>query len=241
MNSVPSLQSLQKDLKILANPSRAIFLQRFFKTRKGEYAHGDVFLGIVVPESRKIARRYNDLSRSNLKKLLVSKIHEERLVALFILVHQFQRGDEKNQKAIYRFYLQHTAFVNNWDLVDLSADKILGEYLFTHPQEKSILPKLARSKHLWEKRIAMIATYAFFKHGKSEETFRMAKILLHDPHDLIHKAVGWMLREAGKRVSLQEEKIFLHQYATRMPRTALRYAIEKFSEPERQKYLAMGS
>jgi 3-methyladenine DNA glycosylase AlkD len=228
------LDAIRKDIKKEADSKKAAFLGRFFKTGPGQYAEGDVFLGLTVPQSRLIVAKYKDLALTDCLALLKSKIHEERLIALLIMVYQFSRGDEKVHKQIYEAYLAHTKYINNWDLVDLSADKIVGEYLFNNVK---ILEKLAHSKNLWEKRIAIIATFAFIKKGETGATFTIADILIQDKHDLIHKAVGWMLREAGKRVSEPElEKYLKTRYKT-MPRTMLRYAIERFEEGKRKKYL----
>lgn len=229
------IEELRLELKKLENFKKAKFLSRFFKTGKGEYAEGDIFLGLAVPESRKIAIKYKDLSFDELKQLLRSKYHEERLIALLILVHNFDKGSYKEKERIAKYYLQNTKYINNWDLVDLSADKIVGEFLLDN--NRSILISLAKSKNLWERRIAMIATYAFIKNGIHEPTFEIAKILLSDKHDLIHKAVGWMLREVGKRCSEKAEIEFLNTYYKTMPRTMLRYAIERFPEEKRKKYL----
>lgn len=217
------------------NKEKGIFLQRFFKTRKGEYAEGDIFAGLSVPQSRQIAAVYSQLSLTDAKKLLSSKIHEERLIALLILVSQFKNGDKDLQKKIFNLYLQNTKYINNWDLVDLSADKIVGKYLLD--KDRGILKTLAHSSSLWEKRIAIIATYQFIIHGEYKDTFKIAEILLNDPHDLIHKAVGWMLREVGKRVSQEAEEEFLKKYYKTMPRTMLRYAIERFPEDKRAFYM----
>jgi 3-methyladenine DNA glycosylase AlkD len=231
-----SLSQLQKDIKKVANPARAKVSQGFFKTGRGQYGEGDVFIGITVPQSRLIARKYFDLSLGEIETLLKSKIHEERLVALLILVFQFEHGDEPERKKIFDFYRQQTAHVNNWDLVDLSADKIVGRYLFSHPKEKTILRTLAKSTNLWERRIAIVATFWFIKNNEFADTFKIAVLLLKDNHDLIHKAVGWMLREVGKR-SETAEKNFLKKYYKIMPRTMLRYAIERFPPSVRQAYL----
>lgn len=228
------LQQLQKEIRSKSNADKAKFLQRFFKTGKGQYAEGDIFLGIVVPESRKIAKKYKNLSIADTVKLLTSKHHEERVIALFILTAHFKKADPLLQKKIVALYLKSTKYINNWDLVDLSAKEILGEYLTNKP--KQILTQLAHSKSLWEKRIAMIATHAFIKKNQYSETLKIAKILLKDNHDLIHKAVGWMLREVGNR-SLETEEKFLQDHLQKLPRTALRYAIEKFPETKRKKYL----
>jgi len=231
-----TVSKLRKELKIKASSQKAKILQQFFKTSKGEYAEGDIFLGVVVPEIRKVAKKYSSLKLEDVAQLLHSKIHEERLAALLIMVGKFQAGKEKGK--IYNLYLKNTKHVNNWDLVDLSADKIVGDYLFNKP--KVILYKLAKSKNIWERRIAIMATFNFIKNNKFEETFKVAKVLLGDKHDLIHKAVGWMLREIGKRDRKAEEK-FLKKYCRKMPRTMLRYAIEKFPERKRRKWLLVPS
>ena len=228
------ISTLKKELKKLGNPKKAKILQGFFKTGKGEYGEGDVFLGISVPDSRKISLKYKDLPPSDIEKLLESKIHEERLIALLILVHNFQHTNEKQK--IYNFYLKHTKYINNWDLVDLSAHYIVGAYLNDKP--KNILLKLAKSKSIWDKRIAIISTYYFIRNQKSAEwTFKISEILLNDKHDLIHKAVGWMLREVGKNISQKVEEEFLIKYYKKMPRTMLRYAIERFPIDLKSKYL----
>ncbi len=219
----------------LGNKKRAIGSARFFKTGPGQYGEGDIFLGLTVPQCRFVSQSYANISLSTIIKLLASKIHEERLIALLILVDQYRQSSDQDKQAIFHFYLSKTQYINNWDLVDLSADKIVGEYLYT--TSPVILKKLAQSKNLWERRIAMIATFAFIKKGEYAITFTIAKILLHDNHDLIHKACGWMLREVGKRVSKKQLIIFLNQYSKTMPRTMLRYAIEHFSDKERQKFL----
>ena len=229
------LDALRKDVELLANPEKAKVLRGFFKTGSGQYGEGDVFLGIVVPASRKIAKKYADLALEEVLALLKSKIHEERLIALFILISQFKKGDIQIKKEIFRLYLKHTAYINNWDLVDLSADKIVGTYLEKRPKE--ILYELARSESLWERRISIIATFHFIKEGKYEDTFAVASILLRDREDLIHKATGWMLREVGKRCSEEAEEVFLRKHLEEMPRTMLRYAIERFSPEKRRQYL----
>ena len=225
---------LQYKIKKLANPKKAVILQRFFKTGPGEYGEGDKFLGLTVPQCRALAQKYQKLSFVDVSKLLQSLFHEERLIALLILVHNFQTGDNNARQKIYNFYLKNTNYINNWDLVDLSADKIVGAYLLN--KNSTILFKLARSKNLWERRIAIISTWQFIKNDKFDLTIKLSRPLLKDEHDLMHKAVGWMLREVGKR----DKKTlinFLHRYHTQMPRTALRYAIERFSETERRAWL----
>jgi 3-methyladenine DNA glycosylase AlkD len=220
------LNELRKDLKRLANPDKAKISQGFFKTAVGQYGEGDIFLGISVPAQRTVALKYKDLSLEDIEQLLKSKIHEERLTSVMILVYKFLDGDEDLKKQIFDFYLKNAQFVNNWDLVDASADKIVGAHLFD--KDKNILLKLANSKNLWEKRIAIVSTYYFIRKKQSEYTFKIAEILLKDPHDLIQKAVGWMLREVGKNVSQEVEEEFLKRHYKVMPRTMLRYSIERF-------------
>lgn len=227
--------SPQQQLKKLANPKKALGVARFFKTGKGEYGEGDIFLGITVPETRVVAKQYKDLLLKEIEKLLQSKIHEERLLALFILVNQFKKADEAKQKQIFDMYLTNTKYVNNWDLVDSSAEYIIGGYLMN--RSKNVLKKLAQSTSIWERRIAIMATFQFIKQKQHDHTFIIAEILLKDTHDLIHKAVGWMLREVGKRIDESIEEIFLQQHYQKMPRTMLRYAIERFDEKKRKKYL----
>ena len=226
--------SIQVVIHAQANPTRAKSSKRFFKTGKGEYAEGDIFIGITVPQSRVIAKTYHALPLPEIKKLLNSKIHEERAIALFILVDQFIRGDERLRAQIYRLYIASIKYINNWDLVDVSAPTIVGGFLMDKP--KDVLTKLAQSKNLWHRRIAIIATQYFIRKNQYNETLRIAELLLTDTHDLIHKAVGWMLREVGNR-SLETEEVFLKKYYKTMPRTMLRYAIEKFSEEKRLQYL----
>ena len=229
-----SLSEIRKEISKQKNPAQAINLQRFFKTGKGEYSEGDVFYGIKVPVQRIIAKQFKDLPLEDLKILVTSKVHEERLVAAFILVDQYKKGDEKKKKIIFDFYLKNRKGINNWDLVDLSAPKIVGAHLID--KEKDLLYKFARSKDLWEKRISIISTYAFIREHFFEDTLNISGILLNDKHDLIHKAVGWMLREIGNR-DLETEVEFLKKHYKTMPRTMLRYAIEKFPESKRIKYL----
>lgn len=230
------VNGLRAELRGKADPKKAKLLGRFFKTGKGEYGEGDVFLGgISVPEQRKIAKKYRDLDLSEIQKLLESRYHEERCTALMILTGQFNKGNNWLKNEIYRFYLRNTKHVSNWDLVDTSADKIVGAYL--EDKDKSVLYKLARSRNLWERRVAVMATFYYIKLGKAEETLKIARILLSDKEDLIHKAVGWMLREIGKRCGEEAEEKFLREYYRTMPRTMLRYAIERFPEEKRRKYL----
>ena len=229
-----TVQKIKKRLKQLADKGKAEVLQRFFKTGPGEYGEGDVFIGVKVPDLRKVAKDFQDIATEDVIVLLESAIHEERLLALLILVRKYVKGNETAKKRIYRLYLKKTKFINNWDLVDVTAHHIVGDYLMD--KNKAPLYRLAKSEDLWERRIAILATFYFIKHGKYEETLKIAKILLTDKEDLIHKAVGWMLREIGKRDMIFEE-MFLKQHYKEMPRTMLRYSIEKFPEPKRQKYL----
>lgn len=226
-----SIQSLKSDLQALANPTKAVFFPSFFKTGPGQYGEGDVFIGVTVPEQRVVAKKYESLSLGDVEKLLESPIHEHRITALLILVLKYQKTRDAK---IVDFYLAHTKQVNNWDLVDSSADKILGHSLLDVKHD--ILYTLVKSSVLWERRIAIVATWAFIRKNEFEDTFRLSEMLLSDKHDLMHKAVGWMLREVGKR----DEKAlcdFLDIHCTQMPRTALRYAIERFEEKKRKGYL----
>lgn len=229
------IEQLKKDLQNLANPEKAKLLQGFFKTSKGEYGEGDIFLGIMVPKQRKVAKKYKDLTLDQLEQLLNSNIHEHRLTAVFILVDKYKKAEEKQREEIFNFYLSNTKNINNWDLVDLSAPNIVGNYILDKPRD--ILYKLAGSKSLWEKRISILATFEFIKNNEYQDTLKISEILLDDTHDLIHKGVGWMLREVGKRVSQEKEEGFLKKHYKTMPRTMLRYAIERFQEDKRKFYM----
>ncbi len=229
------LKSLREDLNLYASPQKSLALKRFFKTGKGQYGEGDIFLGVMVPDSKKIVKKYAGISIDDALRLLKSKIHEERLTALLIMVEKTRHADETAKEILFKKYLENTQYINNWDLVDLSADKIVGSYLFDKP--KDILHSLAESENLWERRIAILATYDFIKRGRYEETLLIAEILLNDSHDLIHKAVGWMLREVGKRCSQEALEQFLLVNYKQMPRTMLRYAIERFPEIIRLQYI----
>ena len=228
------LNSIKKDLQAESAPLKKKGLSRFFKTGKGEYGEGDIFLGVTVPKIRRVAKKYKDVSLDEIRTLLRSLIHEERLTALLILVENFRKADETEKTEIFNLYLKNTKYINNWDLVDLSASRIVGEYLKDKPVD--ILYTLAKSKSLWERRIAIISTFQFIWEGRFAETLKISKILLTDRHDLIHKAVGWMLREVGKR-SFKTEEGFLKKHYKKMPRTMLRYSIEKFPEKLRLRYL----
>jgi 3-methyladenine DNA glycosylase AlkD len=227
-------QKIVSELKKLQDKNKAKILQRFFRTGKGEYGEGDIFLGIIVPRQREVAKKYVDADLKDLQKLLSSKIHEYRLVALLILVQKYEKLDRLEKKKIVDFYLKNTKNINNWDLVDLSAPRIVGEYLLD--RDRKILYKLSKSKNIWEKRIAVLTTFQFIKNNQFKDALKIAEMLLNDQHDLIHKAVGWMLREIGKRNQEVEEK-FLMKYYKSMPRTMLRYAIERFPEKKRKYYL----
>lgn len=229
-----SAKEMIKALENLANAEQAVNLQRFFKTGPGEYGDGDCFRGIKLPPLRGLARSFRDAPLEAITALLHSRYHEDRSLALFILVDQYKRGDEAVRKMIYDLYLANTRYINNWDLVDQSAPKIVGEHL--RERNRSSLIRMARSKSLWQRRIAVLATFQFIKHGEFEDATRVAEILLDDKEDLIHKAVGWMIREIGNRDPAAERR-FLAKHYRQMPRTMLRYAIEKFPEEERLSYL----
>ncbi len=232
------LNKLKKELNSLGNKKDAAILQRFFKTGPGEYGEGDIFLGIRVPAQRQVAKKYSDLSLKDIERLLRNEIHEFRLVGALILVDKYQKTEGINEKEkIVNFYLKNSSAINNWDLVDLSVDKILGEFLLIQPKKKNILNRLVKSKNLWERRMAMISTFAFIKSGSAKETIAIAKKLLTNDHDLIHKAVGWMLREAGKRINQKILTDFLDEHGQAISRTTLRYAIERLSPAKRKYYL----
>ncbi|MBI4167542.1 MAG: DNA alkylation repair protein [Candidatus Aenigmarchaeota archaeon] len=229
--------SIKSDLAKAASAEKARTLRRFFKTGKGEYGEGDIFLGVTVPQQRNIARKYIGTDLNELEKLISSKIHEHRLTALLILVEKYQKAVKNDRKKIADFYLENKKFVNNWDLVDLSADKILGDYIFD--KDKKILHGLAKSQNVWERRISIISTFNFIKRNDFEDALKISEMLLQDKHDLIQKAVGWMLREIGKRDQKSEEK-FLRKHYRNMPRTTLRYAIERFDKKKRKFYMRTG-
>ena len=228
--------AIRRRLRDLADADDAAFLQRFFKTGPGQYGEGDRFLGIRVPALRGLAREFRDIPHSAALELLRSRWHEERLLALIIMVNSYSSGDAATREEIYRSYLAHTAFINNWDLVDASAPNIVGAHLW--PDDVAPLVALAGSPSLWERRIAIVATHHFTRQRSYEPTLRISELLLHDGHDLIHKATGWMLREVGKR-DQETLKRFLREHAGEMPRTALRYAIERFPPRLRMAYMAM--
>lgn len=234
-------EQLKSDLRSAADPEKAIFFPRFFKAGPGEYAEGDQFLGVIVPQQHKLAKKYyKRITLAETLRLLQSPWHEERLTALFILVLKYQKGEPQTRTNIFDLYMDNTAYVNNWDLVDSSAGYIVGDWLQASPYKIKVLTKLAHSQNMWERRIAMIATLYFIKEKASaDEALVVADILLYDSHDLIQKAVGWMLREVGKRVDQALLLAFLDKHAHDMPRTTLRYAIEHLSAPTREHYMKL--
>ena len=228
------MPTLIETLKQLADPEIAEHSQRFFKTGPGEYGDGDRFLGIRVPVQRKTAKAFRRLTLEEIAGLLQSEWHEVRLTALFVLVEQYQKADQPQEERIFRFFIENLDRVNNWDLVDSTASKIAGHYLFD--KDRSLLYELVQSDNLWERRVAIIATGYFISRGDIEETFRLAELLLDDPHDLMHKATGWMIRETGKRDREAMERFLILHYKN-MPRTMLRYAIEHLPAERRKEYL----
>lgn len=230
-------ENWKNELTSLANPEKAKILSGFFKTGKGEYGEGDIFIGITVPQNREVAKKYFDAPFDVIAELLHSPIHELRISALFALVLKFKKHkDDDTRKQIFYFYLANTAYINNWDLVDLSCEYILGEFLLDRPH--NILFTLSESENMWEQRIAIVTTLTFIRKGKFETTLALAEKFLTHPHDLMHKATGWMLREIGKK-DADVLRSFLDSHAHLMPRTALRYAIEKFPPEERSRYLSI--
>jgi 3-methyladenine DNA glycosylase AlkD len=229
-----SSKDIIKELRQYTDPGQASILRRFFKTGAGEYGEGDIFWGIKMPVQREVVKNNLDISLDEIQKLLGSKIHEQRMTALLILTYQFKKKDEKSRQEIFDFYLKNTRSINNWDLVDVTCTHIVGEFLKNKPRD--VLYKLAKSDNLWEKRIAIISTLSFIRQDDYIDTLEISRILLNDRHDLIHKAIGWMLREVGKRDQKVEE-LFLDKYFKEMSRTTLRYAIERFPEKLRKEYL----
>lgn len=228
------LKDIRTALREYANETDAIVLQRYFKTGPGEYGEGDRFLGVRVPATRLVARKYRGIPLADTLALLHSDFHEERLLALIVFTHKYQKGSPDEQTEIYRIYLNNTRYINNWDLVDISAEHIVGAYLIN--KSRKPLHVMAHSKSMWERRIAIMSTFHFIRNDDFDETLKIAETLVHDTEDLLHKAVGWMLREVGKR-DRKKEELFLKKHYQRMPRTMLRYAIEKFPENLRQQYL----
>jgi 3-methyladenine DNA glycosylase AlkD len=227
-----------KKLKAAASAQRAKDLSRFFKTGPGEYGEGDIFLGLTVPQIRAIVKADSDIDLREVEKLIASKFHEVRMAALFFLVAKTKKASPETRKKIFKFYIDHRRRINNWDLVDLSAPTVAGEHLLASPGERKILKTLSQETSIWSRRIAIIATFAFIRARRFNELLALAKKYLTDEEDLMHKATGWMLREVGKRDKKVLEK-FLEQHAPEMPRTMLRYAIEKFSPEERKHYLSL--
>lgn len=232
---VPGASDLRRALRRAARAEKIPILSSFFKTGPGDYGAGDRFLGVPVPEQRRIAKAHGALPLASIAELLKSPVHEERLTALFVLLIQFYKAPPLERFRLHRFYLRRLRRVNNWDLVDSSAATLVGEAL--EGKSLALLDRLARSKHLWTRRVAMIATFHFTKKGDPRPAIRIAERLLSDKHDLIHKAVGWMLREVGKRCSERSLTDFLDRHAPHMPRTALRYAIERLPTARRKAYL----
>lgn len=230
------LQKIKKEISQFASKERAEISSSFFKTGKGEYSEGDVFIGVRVPVLRKIAKKYDKMELKNLENLLKDKVHEYRFIALVILMNKYKKSDDSEKKKIYDFYLKNLENINNWDLVDISAPHIVGDYL--SDKNKDVLYKLTRSRNLWFRRVAIISTFAFIRKNDFNDCLKISEDLLDDKEDLIHKAVGWMLREVGNR-DLKTEEEFLKKHYKKIPRTALRYAIEKFKEDKRQEYLKM--
>jgi 3-methyladenine DNA glycosylase AlkD len=227
---------IKKELHALKDPEKAEILSRFFKTGKGQYGEGDIFLGIKMPKQRIIAKKYIDTDLDEIQKLLTSPVHEHRMVALLILTYKYPKSTEKEKKKIVEFYLSNTKYINNWDLVDVTTPKIVGEYLLYKPNERKILYNFAKSANLWKRRIAILSTFTFIRNRDFKDAFKISEILVNDKHDLIHKAVGWMLREIGKK-DLAAEENFLQKHYRKMPRTMLLYAIERFPEEKRKHYM----
>ena len=231
------IEQIKKDLQELSNPEKAKVYMRFFKTQKGHYGEGDKFIGVTMPEQRKIAMKYYKSTQlKELQKLITSPIHEHRMTALIILTYKYPKVDEDTKKEIYEFYMKNYDCINNWDLVDVTAPKIVGTYLLDRYSRRRILYEFANSDHLWKKRIAIISTFTFIRNNDFKETINISEILLNDKHDLIHKAVGWMLREMGK---INEKQLinFLDKHYKEMPRTMLRYSLEKLSEKQKAHYM----
>jgi 3-methyladenine DNA glycosylase AlkD len=232
----PTAAAVRRALRAQSHPTRVAGALRFFKCGPGEYGEGDAFIGVTVPAQRSVARRFRNLPVKEADALLTSRIHEARLTALFILIDQFTRGDERRRGQIFRLYMRRLRFINNWDLVDTSAAPIVGGWLEDKP--RGLLDRLARSTHLWSRRLAMIATFHYIYRRDHRDAIRIASILVNDHHDLIHKAVGWMLREVDKRASPAAATAFLDRHAATMPRTMLRYAIERLPATERRLWMS---
>jgi 3-methyladenine DNA glycosylase AlkD len=230
--------AIMKRLRAGATPEKAVVLARFFKTGPGQYGEGDRFLGVMVPEQRKLAKEFRDLPPAEVETLLASPYHEARLTGFLVLTYAFERADAGRRRELYEFTLAQRAAMNNWDLVDVIAPVIIGGWLLERPADRKLLRKYAKSADLWERRIAIVSTLAFIRAGDFGDTLAISEVLLGDKHDLIHKATGWMLREVGKR-DVAVLRGFLEEHAARMPRTALRYAIERLPEKERKAWMAV--
>lgn len=240
MKNKRTAQAVWRAISKEKNEKKARVLSYFFKTGPGQYGEGDFFLGITVPVLRKTAKEFIGLPLNEIKILLDNKYHEVRMVALAILVANYNKAkNDQERKKIFKFYLANAKKINNWDLVDLTAPNIIGDYCVRYPENLDLLRKMAQAKNLWQRRIAILATFAFIKKGSNQEVFEFAEMLLNDQEDLMHKAVGWMLRESGKRVSVKDLENFLKKNIKKMPRTTLRYAIEHFAEEKRKEYLKM--
>ncbi|MFH1400309.1 MAG: DNA alkylation repair protein [Nanoarchaeota archaeon] len=229
------MDDIIRALEDVARPEKVAILLSFFKTGKGQYGEGDVFIGVAVPDQRKVASQFMDISLDEVAWLLASKVHEHRLTGALILVEKFKKADRIRREEVFDFYIRNIKGINNWDIVDLTAPSIVGAFLLDRP--RGLLFKMARSSNLWERRIAVVSTYTFIRNSQFDDTLKISEILLEDKHDLIHKACGWMLREVGKK----DEKVlkgFLNKHATTMPRTMLRYAIERLDAPSRSKFMA---
>jgi 3-methyladenine DNA glycosylase AlkD len=227
-------RNIQKRLRSFASKEKAVLLRRFFKTGPGQYGAGDRFLGVMVPQTRIVVKEFRDAPLSEIVKLLQSSWHEDRLCALLLLVGQYEHGDDALRAKVFNHYLKNTRFINNWDLVDLSAPKIVGPYL--DGGSRALLYRLVGSKSLWERRIAVLAAFHYIRQSDFRDALALAEALLDDDHDLMHKAVGWMLREVGKK-DVRTLEGFLKKNHQRMPRTTLRYAVERFPETKRKRYL----
>ena len=229
------IDKILKELKSKKNPVQAAHLSGFFKTGKGQYGEGDIFWGLKVPVTREIVKKFKEASLEDIQELLNSKVHEHRLTGLLILVEKYKKGE--NKKEIYNFYLKNTKNINNWDLVDLTAPNIVGKFILENKKERKILYSLVKSKNLWERRISILSTFTLLRDKEYEDVLNVSEMLLDDKHDLIHKAVGWMLRELGKRDKKVEVE-FLEKYYKIMPRTMLRYSLEKFSPKEKEFFMS---
>ncbi len=230
------IAELRKEMEECSNEEKAKLYQRFFKTGPGQYGEGDVFMGLTMPETRAISSKYTEMPIEEVQELLNSEIHEHRMSALLIVIQKYRKANKEEKRKLYEFYLKNMSRINNWDLIDVTASHVVGDFLFNNKEEKEMLYKLAKSNDLWEKRISVISTFRFIKENEFEDSINISEILLNDKHDLIHKAVGWMLREIGKKDQEIEEE-FLRKYHKTMPRTMLRYSLEKFTKDKKDFYM----